>query len=159
MPFTQNWTVNDSYKISRKIQMSFFPFCEHTNWLASSSFARVPSSSVLLIKRIVVGLVSGFPWSLVWDLTSGIFIFLFTKTGPHTQIHRMAGLGCILAFKPLTIPKDRGGIWESFLRKKTLSCRTRHELFLPLAQGWHILCFRYSHGNAGDCVLLELPKI
>lgn len=34
----------DSYKIGAEIQMTFFPFCERTSWLASSSFAIIANA-------------------------------------------------------------------------------------------------------------------
>lgn len=70
----------------------------------------------------------------------------------------MAGLGDI-GSKPPTTPRDRGGIWEGFLRKEMLSCGAGHLLLIPVAQGWHILCFTCGHPNVGACVLLELSII
>lgn len=77
---------------------------------------------------------------------------------PHTHIHRMAGLGYAGAQRA-TAPGDRGGLGESFLRKETLSCGGGHLLLIPVAQGWHILCFRRGHPDVGGCVLLDLAII
>lgn len=70
----------------------------------------------------------------------------------------MAGLGYAGA-EPATAPGDRGGTGEGFLRKETLPCGGGHVLLIPVAQRWHILCFRCGHPDVGGCVPLELAVI
>lgn len=109
-------------------------------------------------QKVVVGLASDFSWPVVWGLISRIFVFLFTQGRPHTQIHRMAGLG-YAASKPSSTLRDRRGFGEGFLRQETLLCGAGHLLLVRMAQGWHILCFRWARPNVGGCVLLEFSII
>lgn len=100
--------------------MSFFCVCDHTTWLASTSFAGVSSFANACLE-----------WSLSdgWWLDSHLIspdaapedwlLVCLLSLSPsddlvHTEIHRVAGLG-VAGSKPSASPRYRASIWKTLL--------------------------------------------